>query len=232
MKHSLHCNQQQPRDVCDPFCGSTAFYSGEAPMQCFRHGGEQPSPSRWSICIGRSFESHQRPGAIIDVRCVLSQFVGFSAFHGHRQILLASSLSGVVRMRKLKKLPNKKCWFVGYSEMDAVYATSKFNKSWETDLTISHHDCRNYVNGLVEQLTGEIAVLERLQKSSNTQVSEQDRHDGGLWRFASWSYGRVASPSWVFLPLSRPMYDGRSWIMGHYICKVYGWLGIGGYTTL
>nr|GLL24211.1 uncharacterized protein LOC109159335 [Ipomoea trifida] len=79
---------------------------------------------------------------------------------------------GVVRMRKLKKLPNKKCWFVGYSEMDAVYATSKFNESWETDLTISHHDCRNYVNGLVEQLTGEIAVLERLQQSSNTQVQD------------------------------------------------------------
>lgn len=56
-------------------------------------------------------------------------------------------VSGVVRMRKLKKLPNKKCWFVGCSEMDAVYATSKFNESWESDLTINHHDCRNYVNG-------------------------------------------------------------------------------------
>lgn len=50
-------------------------------------------------------------------------------------------------MRKLTKLPRNKCWFVGSSELDAVEMAIKFNESWETDLRVGHHDCRDYTNG-------------------------------------------------------------------------------------
>ncbi|XP_057955441.1 uncharacterized protein LOC131149211 isoform X2 [Malania oleifera] len=41
----------------------------------------------------------------------------------------------------------------------------EFNSNWETDLRIGYHDCRHYTNGLVECLTGETLVLERLKKT-------------------------------------------------------------------
>ncbi|OIT38737.1 PREDICTED: uncharacterized protein LOC109239012 [Nicotiana attenuata] len=80
--------------------------------------------------------------------------------------LSGRKVEGVVRTRTLKKLPTRKCWFAGYSESDAINAANKFNQGWETDLRINHHDCRNYVNGLVEYLTGTKAVLEHLRSSS------------------------------------------------------------------
>ncbi|KAG5606663.1 hypothetical protein H5410_028155 [Solanum commersonii] len=80
--------------------------------------------------------------------------------------LSGRNVPGVVLTRTLKKLPKRKCWFVGYSETDAMDAANRFNKGWHTDLRINHQDCRNYVNGLVEYLTGMKAVLEQLQSSS------------------------------------------------------------------
>ncbi|KAH0669672.1 hypothetical protein KY285_023839 [Solanum tuberosum] len=80
--------------------------------------------------------------------------------------LSGRNVPGVVLTRTLKKLPKRKCWFVGYSETDAMDVANRFNKGWDTDLRINHHDCRNYVNGLVEYLTGMKAVLEQLQSSS------------------------------------------------------------------
>ncbi|CAA2965909.1 uncharacterized protein LOC111402113 [Olea europaea var. sylvestris] len=80
--------------------------------------------------------------------------------------LSGRKVPGVVLTRKLQKLPKRKCWFVGYSDLNAVDAASKFNERWETDLRIGLHDCRNYANGLVEFLTGKKAVLEHLRESS------------------------------------------------------------------
>ncbi|XP_074365519.1 uncharacterized protein LOC141706636 isoform X2 [Apium graveolens] len=57
----------------------------------------------------------------------------------------------------------------GSSKMDAVKGADKFNKTWQTDLRIGHHDCRDYTNGLVEYLTGEENVLDRLGKSGWSQ---------------------------------------------------------------
>ncbi|KAK1348675.1 hypothetical protein POM88_054922 [Heracleum sosnowskyi] len=73
--------------------------------------------------------------------------------------------SGVVHERTLSKLLKSKCWYVGSSKMDVVEGAYKFNESWQTDSRIGHHDCRDYTNGLVEYLTGEENVLERLGKS-------------------------------------------------------------------
>jgi hypothetical protein len=50
-------------------------------------------------------------------------------------------------MRELRKVPRNKCWYVGSPEVDAVDIACEFNKSWETDLTVGHHDCRDYTNG-------------------------------------------------------------------------------------
>ncbi|WOH03157.1 hypothetical protein DCAR_0522551 [Daucus carota subsp. sativus] len=79
--------------------------------------------------------------------------------------LSGNYVPGVVNTRTLSKLLKSKCWFVGSSEMDAVEGAYEFNKSWQTDLRIGHHDCRDYTNGLVQYLTGEENVLERLGKS-------------------------------------------------------------------
>ncbi|KAI3883021.1 hypothetical protein MKW92_008082 [Papaver armeniacum] len=84
--------------------------------------------------------------------------VAISALSGRR-------VPGALLVRKLAKLPNRKCWFVGYSSVDSVSRANKFNEVWETDLRIGLHDCRDYTNELVECLIGEKQVLERLRGS-------------------------------------------------------------------
>ncbi|KAK9286021.1 hypothetical protein L1049_025224 [Liquidambar formosana] len=79
--------------------------------------------------------------------------------------LSGRAVPGTVLMRKLTKLPRSKCWFVGSSKVDAVNTAHKYNKSWQTDLRVGHHDCRHYTDGLVEYLTGEKHVLEHLRRS-------------------------------------------------------------------
>lgn len=71
---------------------------------------------------------------------------------------------GTLLSRKLTRLPKRRCWFVGYSEEDSLDIALKFNDTWETDWRMGIHDCRNYANGLVECLTGEKLVLERLRR--------------------------------------------------------------------
>ncbi|RDX69960.1 hypothetical protein CR513_50858 [Mucuna pruriens] len=83
-------------------------------------------------------------------------YVALAALYGR-------AVPGAVLVRKLKKLPRNKCWLVGYSEADAVEIAKEFNKKWETNLRIGLHDCRDYTNGLVRQLTGEKEVLKRLR---------------------------------------------------------------------
>ncbi|XP_060213799.1 uncharacterized protein LOC132640983 isoform X1 [Lycium barbarum] len=91
--------------------------------------------------------------------------------------LSGRNVPGVVLTRTLKKLPKRKCWFVGYSESDAIDAANRFNQGWDTDLRINHHDCRNYANGLVEYLTGMKAVLEHLRSSSTRDEMALPRKD-------------------------------------------------------
>ncbi|XP_010252669.1 PREDICTED: uncharacterized protein LOC104594183 [Nelumbo nucifera] len=81
--------------------------------------------------------------------------------------LSSRGVPGVVLVRKLRKLPKRKCWFVGFSRGDSIEKANKFNESWQTELSIGQHDCRDYTNGLVEHLTGEKHVLDRLRTSSD-----------------------------------------------------------------
>ncbi|TKY57504.1 hypothetical protein E2542_SST21954 [Spatholobus suberectus] len=83
-------------------------------------------------------------------------YVALAALYGR-------AVPGAVLVRKLKKLPRNKCWLVGYSTEDAVEIAREFNKKWETNLTIGLHDCRDYTNSLVRQLTGEKDMLKRLR---------------------------------------------------------------------
>ncbi|CAA0837023.1 Unknown protein [Striga hermonthica] len=78
--------------------------------------------------------------------------------------LTGRDVPGVILVRKLEKLPKRKCQFVGYSRGNTIIAAQEFNESWETNLKIGHHDCRHYCQGLVEHLTGEKAVLEDLSE--------------------------------------------------------------------
>ncbi|EOX93377.1 PTB domain-containing engulfment adapter protein 1 isoform 1 [Theobroma cacao] len=83
--------------------------------------------------------------------------------------LSGRAVPGVVLARKLTKLPRRKCWFVGYSNEDAVGKAYKFNNTWGADLRVGLHDCRDYTNGLVEHLTGEKLVLEHLRRTTDGQ---------------------------------------------------------------
>ncbi|CAH8368934.1 unnamed protein product [Eruca vesicaria subsp. sativa] len=76
------------------------------------------------------------------------------------------SVPGVVMQRKLKNVPKQRCWMVGLSKgNNAMEMAIEFNSSWETDLRIGFHDCRHYTNELVQHLTGEIQIVERLTRS-------------------------------------------------------------------
>lgn len=82
--------------------------------------------------------------------------------------LTGRKIPGIVLTRKMKNLPRRKCWFAGYSNLEcSVNAVKEFNEDWDTDLRIGYNDCRNYVDGLVEHLTGEILVLDKLRKGHN-----------------------------------------------------------------
>ncbi|ONI18245.1 hypothetical protein PRUPE_3G204800 [Prunus persica] len=80
-------------------------------------------------------------------------------------VLSGKAIPGVVLMRKLSKLPRSKCWFVGSPKAGAIDMALEFNKVWDTNLRVGHHDCRDYTNGLVQYLTGEGYILERLRSS-------------------------------------------------------------------
>ncbi|XP_076930888.1 uncharacterized protein LOC143595860 isoform X1 [Bidens hawaiensis] len=79
--------------------------------------------------------------------------------------LSGGKIPGVLQTRKMKKLPNVRCWKVGSCNVDVDDAINKFNSNWDTDLIVGQHDCRHYTNGLVEFLTGEKYVLDRLRRS-------------------------------------------------------------------
>ncbi|XP_054796344.1 uncharacterized protein LOC129301774 isoform X2 [Prosopis cineraria] len=61
-------------------------------------------------------------------------------------VLSGKEVPGSVLVRKMKTLPGRKCWFVGYSEADGVGIANEFNKTWDTYLRVGLHDCRDYTN--------------------------------------------------------------------------------------
>ncbi|KAI7744112.1 hypothetical protein M8C21_030362 [Ambrosia artemisiifolia] len=79
-------------------------------------------------------------------------------------VLSGRKIPGVLKSRKIKKLPNMRCWKVGSCNVDVEDMIHKFNNGWDTDLVVGQHDCRHYTNGVVECLTGEKDVLDRLKR--------------------------------------------------------------------
>ncbi|KAF8119009.1 hypothetical protein N665_0001s0065 [Sinapis alba] len=82
-------------------------------------------------------------------------------------VLSRKSIPGKVMQRKLKNVPKQRCWMVGSPKGNdnAMEMAIEFNSSWETDLRVGFHDCRHYTNELVQHLTGEIQIVERLTRS-------------------------------------------------------------------
>ncbi|CAL9222480.1 unnamed protein product [Arabidopsis halleri] len=80
-------------------------------------------------------------------------------------VLSGNLIPGVVLERRLKKVPRQRCWLVESCKGNAMEMATEFNGSWETDLRVGVHDCRNYTNELVQHLTGEMQILERLPRS-------------------------------------------------------------------
>jgi hypothetical protein len=54
----------------------------------------------------------------------------------------------VVRRRTLRRIPDRRSWFVGLCDGDAADAAERFSERWSTDLVVGEHDCRDYTNGL------------------------------------------------------------------------------------
>ncbi|CAI0395858.1 unnamed protein product [Linum tenue] len=77
-------------------------------------------------------------------------------------VISGRSVPGAVFRRTLKGLPRRRCWYVGSSEYGEQVA-AKFSEKWSTYLKVGNHDCRHFTNGLVELLTGEELVLEKLR---------------------------------------------------------------------
>ncbi|KAF8391646.1 hypothetical protein HHK36_023953 [Tetracentron sinense] len=116
--------------------------------------------------------------------------------------LSGRGVPGALFVRKLAKLPKSKCWMVGLANVDAVDAASEFNESWQTDLIIGQHDCRDYTNGmpsttgikcfnpfsvsesyfpchlegLVEHLTSKKYALERLRGNVDSKTRTSGIH--------------------------------------------------------
>ncbi|KAF8693614.1 hypothetical protein HU200_039022 [Digitaria exilis] len=109
-----------------------------------------------------------------------------------RSQIPAMVVSGVVRRRTLRRIPDRRCWFVGHcSDGDAVDAADRFSEHWPTGLVVGEHDCRDYTNGLVEVLTGEKRVLETLRSGSSTASAGRRRRGGS----ASLSFPSFSRPS-------------------------------------
>ncbi|OEL38542.1 hypothetical protein BAE44_0000437 [Dichanthelium oligosanthes] len=61
---------------------------------------------------------------------------------------LAVLSRSVVRRRTLRRIPDRRCWFVGHCRVvDAVGAADRFSERWPTGLVVGEHDCRDYTNG-------------------------------------------------------------------------------------
>ncbi|KAG6474578.1 uncharacterized protein LOC122027172 isoform X1 [Zingiber officinale] len=115
-------------------------------------------------------------------------------FYALLAVLTQKHMPGVVLRRSLRRLPNTRCWFIGFADSDdAVDEADRFSKSWSTELIVGEHDCRHFANGynilttsefslrnwllrqnlcaecqgLVECLTGERHVLSYLQTISH-----------------------------------------------------------------
>ncbi|KAM7276498.1 hypothetical protein ACFE04_018364 [Oxalis oulophora] len=52
-------------------------------------------------------------------------------------------------------------------EEDAILMATEFNESWNTDLRVGQHDCRDYTNGLIEHLTGKKLILDQLRQGKS-----------------------------------------------------------------
>uniref|UniRef100_A0A0D9YU99 Uncharacterized protein n=1 Tax=Oryza glumipatula TaxID=40148 RepID=A0A0D9YU99_9ORYZ len=93
-------------------------------------------------------------------------------------VLSRREIPGVVRRRTLRRVPDTGCWLVGHHRSGggggaaaAVLAADAFTARWPTDLVVGRHDCRDFTNGLVEELTGEKRVLDALRSSAANDQS-------------------------------------------------------------
>ncbi|XP_037453211.1 uncharacterized protein LOC119323618 isoform X2 [Triticum dicoccoides] len=100
----------------------------------------RPDPARTPT---RAQEQEQEPSLVFDFqpRHPEDALAAFS-------VLSRSKIPGVVRRRRLRRIPDRRSWFVGLSDGDgdAADAAERFSERWPTDLVVGNHDCRDYTN--------------------------------------------------------------------------------------
>uniref|UniRef100_A0A8R7US69 Uncharacterized protein n=1 Tax=Triticum urartu TaxID=4572 RepID=A0A8R7US69_TRIUA len=102
----------------------------------------RPDPART-----RTQEQEPEPSLVFDFQ-PLDPEDALAAF----SVLSRSKIPGVVRRRTLRRIPDRRSWFVGLSDGGAADAAERFSERWPTDLVVGNHDCRDYTNGWQPQL--------------------------------------------------------------------------------
>uniref|UniRef100_A0A0E0K1Q4 Uncharacterized protein n=1 Tax=Oryza punctata TaxID=4537 RepID=A0A0E0K1Q4_ORYPU len=139
----------------------------------------RPDPARTQALVfdfqPRDPEDALAAFAVLSRSKIPGKFVGAHASMArssgaNREVIKASAMAaGVVRRRTLRRVPDTRCWLVGRHRIGggdaAVLAADAFSARWPTDLVVGRHDCRDFTNGLVEELTGEKRVLDALRSS-------------------------------------------------------------------
>ncbi|BBN17714.1 hypothetical protein MPTK1_7g16440 [Marchantia polymorpha subsp. ruderalis] len=90
--------------------------------------------------------------------------------------LLGQRIPGIVQERNLRRLPTKSCWWIGKTAEDkGVESVREFNELWDKRLLLFRHDCRHYTDALVDHLTGEAGVIERVMELKRNDVDAAQR---------------------------------------------------------
>ncbi|KAF7089770.1 hypothetical protein CFC21_092653 [Triticum aestivum] len=153
--------------------GRYAVYVAAVPLRAPQGPAQAMMSSAYSLCLWdlQHFMVLLRPDpARTPTRAQESLVFDFQPRHPEDalaafSVLSRSKIPGVVRRRRLRRIPDRRSWFVGLSDGDAADAAERFSERWPTDLVVGNHDCRDYTNGLVEVLTGQKRVLDALRSA-------------------------------------------------------------------
>lgn len=154
-----------PASSCST-CGSAMVYVGSMPLRA------PPGPAQWAISSVDTlgFPHLQHFFTILQPTlrgpCVVFDFQPSNPEDVYTAVIALSGgiIPGIVLEREISRLPARKCWLIsktmaGRGIQDAV----KFNDQWDTQLQLWKHDCRHHTEALVEFLTGEKEVLQKLK---------------------------------------------------------------------
>ncbi|KAH7440815.1 hypothetical protein KP509_03G011900 [Ceratopteris richardii] len=137
-----------------------------------------PGPAQWVLSSADRFLSVQHYFTILQPLPTLSPCTAYDFQPANPEdpytvvvALSGGGIHGVILERTLSRLPSKRCWKVGAAKDHlSMKEVAEFNRKWDTTLQLGKHDCRHYTDGLVEFLTGEKGIIQRLKSSASASI--------------------------------------------------------------